>query len=82
MTARTSAWSATTACPLGAVPGGATFSGSLTPAGTTYNLGGGGVLTVAFALTGNNSLLVNNTLILAGNNTYTGTTTIAPARWR
>ena len=27
---------------LGAVPGGATYSGALTPANSTYNVGGGG----------------------------------------
>ena len=31
-----------TGLALGAAPGGATYSGSLTPAGAAYNLGGGG----------------------------------------
>ena len=62
---------------LGAVAGGATFSGSLTPANGIYNLGGGDVLTVTTALTGGNNLLANNTLILAGSVSYTGPTTIS-----
>ena len=62
--------------------GTATFSGSLTPAGATYRLGGGGgVLTFATALTGGNSLVAfgggsGGTLILSGSNSYTGATTI------
>jgi autotransporter-associated beta strand protein len=62
--------------------GAATFNGSFTPAGTTYNLGGGGgALTFATALTGGNSLVAfgggtGGTLILTGNNSYTGSTTI------
>ena len=63
--------------------GAATFSGSLTPAGTTYRLGGGGgVLAFATALSGGNSLTAfgggsGGTLILSGSNSYTGGTTIA-----
>ena len=62
--------------------GAATFSGSLTPAGAAYQLGGGGgALTVSSNLGGNNSLNAfgggsGGTLILSGNNTYTGGTTI------
>ena len=61
---------------LGAVPAGATYSGSLTPANNTYRLGGGGALTVSTALTGSNSLVVNGNVNLTGNNSYSGSTTI------
>ena len=69
---------------LGAASGTATFSGSLTPYGATYMLGGGaGALTVSNLLTGSNSLLVgsngaNNTgsVILNTSESFTGTTTI------
>ena len=61
---------------LGAVSAGATFSGSLAPAGNTYRLGGGGALTVSTALTGGNSLVVNGDVNLTGNNSYSGNTTI------
>ena len=63
--------------------GAATFSGSLTPASCAYNLGGGGgVLTFSTAITGVNSLAAfgggsGGTLILTGNNSYAGATTIA-----
>ena len=59
---------------LGATPAGTTFSGLLTPANSTYQLGGGGgVLTVSTALGGNNSLVAfggggSGTLILTGPN--------------
>ena len=63
--------------------GDVTYTGTLTPSGTTYRLGGGGgTLTLGNnnALTGNNALLVgstgNGTVILAGTNNYTGDTTI------
>jgi autotransporter-associated beta strand protein len=67
---------------LGAVPGGATYRGTLTPAGSTYRLGGGGgILTVTSNLTGANNLVVGSggpgTVVLAGgSDTYSGTTTI------
>ena len=67
---------------LGAVAGGATYSGSLTPAGATYRLGGGGgALSVSTALTNGNGLAAfgggaGGTLILTGNNSYSGGTTI------
>jgi autotransporter-associated beta strand protein len=68
---------------LGAV-GSATYSGTLTPAGTLYRLGGGGgTLTMASALTGANDLVVAGngttpgTVILAANNTFSGITTIS-----
>jgi autotransporter-associated beta strand protein len=68
---------------LGAV-GSATFSGTLTPFGTTYRLGGGdGTLTVTSVLGGANSLIIDTngtaggTVILTGANTYSGGTTIA-----
>ena len=60
-----------------------TYSGSLTPAGTTYRLGGGGgtlVLPGNSALTDNGStpqaLVVNGNVTLTGSNTYSGGTTI------
>ena len=59
------------------------YTGTLTPSGTTYRLGGAGgtlILGNNNALTGNNALLVgstgNGTVILAGTNNYTGNTTI------
>jgi fibronectin-binding autotransporter adhesin len=68
---------------LGAV-GTANYSGTLTPNGTTYVLGGGGgVLTVSGPLTGANSLDVGTngtptgTVILAGVQSYTGTTQVS-----
>jgi autotransporter-associated beta strand protein len=64
---------------LGAASPGTTYSGVLTPAGSTYYLGGGGgSLTFTPNLTGARSLVVDNpgTLILTGTNTYTGGTTV------
>lgn len=57
---------------------------TITPAGGSYNFGGsGGTLTVAADLTGTNSVLAASgyygqplTLILTGNNTYTGGTIV------
>ena len=66
----------------GGGPGGATYSGSLTPGNATYRLGGGGgALNVSSALTGGNSLVAfgsggSGSVILSGNNTYSGGTTI------
>jgi autotransporter-associated beta strand protein len=67
-----------TTASLGAV-GSVSYTGTLTPNGTTYRLGGGGgTLTMANtnALTGANSLIVNGIATLSANNDYTGTTTI------
>ena len=66
---------------LGAV-GSATFSGSLTPAGNTYRLGGGGGLTVASPLTGTAGLVVNGNgmpglVTLTGANSFAGGATVA-----
>ena len=70
---------------LGGAPSGSgsqTYSGTLTPAGTTYRLGGGGgALTFASVLSGNgNSLVVggplNGTVALTNSNTYGGGTTV------
>ncbi|MEI6604462.1 MAG: autotransporter-associated beta strand repeat-containing protein, partial [Verrucomicrobiota bacterium] len=71
------------AASLGA-SGSVTYSGTLTPTGSTYRLGGAvGTLTVSSAtLTGSNSLTVvgtpagTSTVVLSGANTYTGTTTL------
>ncbi len=67
---------------LGAV-GSATFSGTLTPFGTTYRLGGGGgTLTVSSVLGGVNSLIIDTngtaggTVILTGANSYSGGTIV------
>ncbi len=76
-----------TAASLGAV-GNETYTGTLTPNGTTYRLGGGGgTLTMANAnaVTGaGNSLVVRGpgTVILANSNDYDGTTTIAAGTLR
>jgi autotransporter-associated beta strand protein len=66
---------------LGAAAAGATYSGVLTPSGTTYALGGGGgTLVVTSNLTGADSLLVGGgglgTVVLSGTNTYTGGTDV------
>jgi autotransporter-associated beta strand protein len=60
-----------------------TYSGTLTAAGTTYRLGGGGnTLTVSSALTGSGKSLVvgaagsTGSVVLSGTNTYTGATTL------
>ena len=64
---------------LGAI-GNVTYSGTLTPSGTTYNLGGGGgTLTFTRAMTGARSLDVSGPgfVVLTGSNSYTGGTTVA-----
>jgi autotransporter-associated beta strand protein len=71
---------ALTAASLGAV-GPVSYTGTLTPQGTTYRLGGGGgTLTMANAdaLTGPSSLVVNGagTVVLAEDNSYSGATTV------
>ena len=67
---------------LGATSAGFTYSGILTPNGTTYRLGGGGgTLTVSTALTGAGNALVagGNSVTLSNTiNTYGGTTTLNP----
>ncbi|TWU27752.1 beta strand repeat-containing protein [Bythopirellula polymerisocia] len=59
---------------------GISYTGTITPAGNTYKLGGGvGTLTLPNAqLSGGNSLIVKNggTVQLLGDNTFTGSTTI------
>ena len=65
--------------------GAFTYSGTLTPSGTTYMLGGGGgVLTVSSQLTGSNSLTValngtasSTVILLNATNAYSGGTTIS-----
>jgi autotransporter-associated beta strand protein len=70
------------AASLGAV-GSVTYSGTLTPNGTIYRLGGGGTLTVASALSGPDSLAVAlngtaaGTVVLTAANSYSGGTTIS-----
>ena len=64
---------------LGAALPGTTYSGVLTPAGSTYYLGGGGgTLTFTPNLTGARSVVVENpgTVVLSGSNTYSGGTTV------
>jgi autotransporter-associated beta strand protein len=65
---------------LGAAAPGATYSGVLTPSGSTYRLGGGGgTLTVAGSLGGaGNSLdIAGGSVVLSGTNSYGGSTTIS-----
>ena len=64
---------------LGAAAGGATFSGNLTPAGSTLYLGGGGPLTYTPALSGANGLAIEGTVTLAAipGPGFTGPTTIS-----
>jgi autotransporter-associated beta strand protein len=60
-----------------------TYTGTLTPAGSTYRLGGSGTLTVASALTGANGLQIGSAnsggeVILSNSgNTYSGLTTVS-----
>ena len=66
-----------TSASLGVVSGTRTYSGTLTPNGTTYRLGGGGgTLVMDSVLTGANSLEVKGNVNLAAANDYTGTTTL------
>ena len=56
-----------------------TYTGTLTPAGGTYRLGGGGgtlTLPNANALTDGNSLVVNGNVTLSAANDYSGPTTV------
>ena len=67
-----------TAASLGSLAS-ATYTGTLTPQGGVYRLGGGGgTLTLGNvnALTGANAAVINNNVILAALNNHTGTTTI------
>jgi autotransporter-associated beta strand protein len=53
------------------------YSGSITPYGNTYRLGGGeGTLTVNYGLGGSNDLIVTGNLIFKGASSYTGKTDI------
>ncbi|HWP39613.1 MAG TPA: hypothetical protein VNL70_01720, partial [Tepidisphaeraceae bacterium] len=65
---------------VGAVSGGVTYTGTITPFANTYKLGGGGPITLPnnSQLTGANSVLADNggEVILTGANNYTGSTTI------
>jgi autotransporter-associated beta strand protein len=66
---------------IGAIVSGVTYSGALTPAGTTFAFGGGGgPLTVASNLTGVNNVAVGSsapgTVILSGSNSYSGGTQV------
>jgi fibronectin-binding autotransporter adhesin len=57
-----------------------TYTGTITPAGTTYRLGGGGqnlTLSGTNALTGANALIVSGPVILTGANNLSGATTVA-----
>lgn len=57
--------------------GAYTYSGTLTPAGSTYRFGGGGgTLTVSPVLSGGNGLVTSGNVTLTGANTYTGATTV------
>ena len=62
---------------LGAV-GSETYTGTITPASSGYNLGGGGGTLVynGPALSGSNSLTINGNVILSGTNTYAGGTQV------
>jgi fibronectin-binding autotransporter adhesin len=67
-----------TAAYLGAV-GDVTYTGTLTPNGTAYRLGGGGgTLTYTQVLTGSGySLVVGGDVVLSAANDYTGVTTVS-----
>ncbi|MCX6877007.1 MAG: autotransporter-associated beta strand repeat-containing protein [Verrucomicrobia bacterium] len=66
-----------TGASLGAL-GNVTYTGTLTPNGTTYRLGGGGgTLTLTKPLSGvGRAVLVNGNVILQAANTHTGSTTV------
>jgi len=68
-----------TGARLGAV-GSVTYTGTLTPNGTTYRIGGGGgmlTMTNDSALTGaGNDVVVRGDVVLSGANNYEGTTTL------
>ncbi len=67
-----------TSISLGSV-GANTYSGTLTPAGNTYYLGGGGgtlVMADNAALVAARGLVVNGNVTLAGSNSYSGGTTL------
>ena len=68
---------------IGAIASGVTFTGTITPAASTYRLGGGGTLTLPNAnqLTGANAVVADNggAVAVTGSNNYTGTTTIGGA---
>jgi autotransporter-associated beta strand protein len=67
-----------TAAGLGAV-GAVAYSGTLTPSGATYRLGGGGgtlTMSLADALTGARSLVVNGNVTLPAANNFAGGTTL------
>lgn len=62
---------------LGAKGNVVTYSGTLTPNGSTYRLGGGGGrLVVSSVLSGTNGLEVNGEVQLAATNTFTGAITL------
>jgi fibronectin-binding autotransporter adhesin len=66
---------------VGAVSGGTTYTGTITPAAGTYRLGGGGVLTLSNsnALTGGNAVTITNSgqgVVLTNSNDYTGITNV------
>jgi len=65
---------------IGALSAGITYTGTITPGGAGYLLGGGGTLTMgnANALTGANNVTIENggTVALPNTNNYSGTTTI------
>ncbi len=68
-----------TTASLGAANGTFNYSGTLTPNGTTYRLGGGGgtlLMSKVNAVTGGNDLVVGGNTTLAGDNNYSGTTTV------
>jgi autotransporter-associated beta strand protein len=65
---------------VGALPAGVSYTGTITPASSTYRLGGGGTLTLPNAnqLTGANGVVITNggAVVVSGTNNYTGNTTV------